>query len=92
MFHFEGHKKYLADQGSHNPTEGAGNDRGDGFAGEGDSAKRTGAAGAEICANTACSWPTMDLPTDDCYPNIALIFAYGATTSLRMQKSRMTSV
>ena len=39
-----------------------------------------GAAVAEIRANTACSWPTMDLPTDDCYPNLAQIFAYGAAT------------
>jgi hypothetical protein len=55
MFHIESRNNYLADQGSRNPTGGAGNDRGDGFAGEGDSAKRTGAAGAEICADTACS-------------------------------------
>ena len=53
MFHIEGHKNYLTDQGSRNPTGGAGNDRGDGVPGEGDSAKRTGAASAEIRANTA---------------------------------------
>ena len=80
MFIIKGRKNYLADQGSRNPTGGAGNDRGDGVAGKGDSAKRTGAASAEIRANTAGSWPTMDLPTDDCYPNIAQIFAYGAAT------------
>ena len=80
MFHIKGCKNYLADQGSRNPTGSAGNDRGDGVAGEGDSAKRTGAASAEIRVNTAGSWPTMDLPTDDCYPHFSQIFAYGAST------------
>ena len=65
MFHIKGSKIYLADQGIRFPTGGAGNNKGDGIAGEGDSAKRTEAAGAEIRENTACSWPTMDLPTDD---------------------------
>ena len=78
MFHIEGRKNYLADQGSRNPTGSAGNDRGDGVAGEGDSAKRTWAASTEIRANTDGSWPTTDLPTDDCYPNFAQIFAYVA--------------
>ena len=45
MFHIEGGKNYLADQGSRFPTGGAGNDKGDGSAGEGDSAKIIGAAG-----------------------------------------------
>ena len=66
IFHIEGQKNYLADQGSRNPTGGAGFDRGEGFVGEDDSAKITGAASAEIRANTAGSWPNMDLPTDDC--------------------------
>ena len=75
MFHIEGRKKYFADQGSRFPTGGAGNDKGDGSAGEGDSARIIRAAGAEIRANAACSWPPMGLPTDACYPNIAQIFA-----------------
>ena len=80
MFHIEGQKNYLADQGSRHPTGGAGNDRGDGEAGDDDSAKITGAASAEIRANTAGLWPTLDLPADDCYPYFAQIFAYGAST------------
>ena len=71
-------KNYLADQGSRFPTGGAGNNKGDGSAGEGDSAKKIGAAGAEIRANTAFSWPPMVLPTDECYLNVVQIFAYGA--------------
>ena len=78
MFHIEGAKNYLADQGSRFPTGGAGNDKGDGSFGEGDSAKKIGAAGAKIRANTACSWPPMVLPTDACYPSVAQIFVYGA--------------
>ena len=66
MFHIEGRTNYLADQGSRHPTGGAGSDMGDGEAGEDDSAKITGAASAEICANTAGLWPTLDLPADDC--------------------------
>ena len=87
MFHIEGRKNYLADQGSRHPTGGAGNDRGDRDAGEDDSAKITGAASADIRANTAGLWPTMDLPTNDCYPNFAQIFAYGPPLHLTMQKS-----
>ena len=58
----------------------AGNDKGDGGAGEVDSAKVIGAAGAEIRANIVCSWSPDVLPTDDisCYPKFAQIFAYGA--------------
>ena len=81
MFHIEGAKNYLADQGSRFPTGDAGNDKGDGSAGEvdsADSAKKIGAAGAEIRANTVCSWPPIVLPTDACYPNVVQIFAYGA--------------
>ena len=80
MFHIEGAKNYLADQGSRLPTGSAGNDKGDGGAGELDSAKVIGAAGAEIRANTVCSWPPNVLPTDDIlsYPKVAQIFAYGA--------------
>ena len=62
MFHIEGCKNYLADQGSRFPTGGAVIDKGDGSAGEGDSAKIIGAAGAKIWENTACSWPPMELP------------------------------
>ena len=40
MFHIKGRKNYLAAQCSRNPTGGAGNDWGDGFAGTGDSAKK----------------------------------------------------
>ena len=54
MFHIEGARNFLADRGSRLPTGSAGNDRGDGTAGEGDSAKVIGAAGAEIQANTVC--------------------------------------
>ena len=64
MFHIEGAKNFLADQGSRFPTGVAGNDKGDGSAGEIDSAKKIGAAGAKILANTDCSWPPMVLPTD----------------------------
>ena len=52
MFHIKGAWNFLADRGSRLPTGSAGNDRGDGAAGEGDSAKIIGAAGAEIRANT----------------------------------------
>ena len=65
MFHIEGAKNFLADQGSRLPTGGAGNDRGDGVAGEGDSAKVIGAEGAEIRANTGCEWLPNVLPRDD---------------------------
>ena len=83
MFHIEGAKKKLADQGSRFPTGNAGNDKWDGSAKEidsADSAKKIGAAGAEIRANTVCSWPPMVLPKDaqSCYPNVVQIFAYGA--------------
>jgi hypothetical protein len=80
MFNIEGCKNSLADQGSRFPTGSAGNDKGDGSAGEGDSAKIIGAASAEIRANTVCSWLPMKLPADECYPNISQIFAYGAET------------
>ena len=80
MFHIDGAKNYLADQGSRLPSGRAGNDKGDGGAGEVDSAKVIGAAGAEIRANTVCSWSPDVLPTDDisCYPKFAQIFAYAA--------------
>ena len=71
----------MTDQGSRFPTGDAANDKGDGSAGEvdsADSAKKIGAAGAEIRANTVCSWSPMVLPTDACYPNVVQIFAYGA--------------
>ena len=82
MFHIEGAKNFLADQGSRLPSGSAGNDRGDGAAGDGDSAKVIGAAGAEIRANTGCAWPPNVLPRDDisCYPKYAQIFAYGVDT------------
>ena len=70
MFHIEGAKNFLADRGSRLPTGSAGNDRGDGAAGDGDSAKVIGAAGTEIRANTVCALPPNVLPRDDisCYP------------------------
>ena len=82
LFHIEGARNFLADRGSRLPTGRAGNNRGDGAAGEGDSATVIGAAGAEIRANTGCDWPPNVLPRDDssCYPNFAQIFAYGANT------------
>ena len=42
--------------------------------------KKIGAAGAEIWANTVCSWPPMVLPRDaqSNYPNVVQVFAYGA--------------
>ena len=55
MFHIEGAKSFLGDQGSRLPTGSAGNDKGDGGAGDSDSAKVIGAAGAEIRANTVCA-------------------------------------
>ena len=54
MFHIEGAKNYLADLGSRLPTGGAGNDRGDGEAGDGDSARVIGAEGAEIRVFEGC--------------------------------------
>ena len=80
MFHIEGAKNFLADQGSRLPTGSAGNDKGDGGAGESDSAKMIRAAGAKIRAITVCAWPPNVLPKDDisCYPKVAQIFAYGA--------------
>ena len=82
MFHIKGARNFLADRGSRLPTGSAGNDRGDGAAGEGDSAKIIGAAGAEIRANTGGMWPPNVLHRDDisCYPTYAQIFAYGAYT------------
>ena len=82
MFHIEGAKNHLADQGSRLPTGSPGNDRGDGEAGDGDSAKVIGAEGAEIRVNTGCNWLPGMLPKDDisCYPKYAQIFAYGANT------------
>ena len=59
MFHIEGARNFLADRGSRLPTGSADNDRGDGAAGDGDSAKVIGAAVAEIQANTACDWPPL---------------------------------
>ena len=80
MIHIKGAKNFLADQGSRLPTGSAGNDRGDGVAGDGDSAKVIGAEGAEIRANTGCEWLPNVLPRDDisCYPKYAQIFSYGA--------------
>ena len=82
MFHIEGAKSFLGDQGSRLPTGSAGNDKGDGGAGDSDSAKVIGAAGAEIRANTVCAWQPNVLPKDDssCYHNFAQIFAYGANS------------
>ena len=52
MFHIEGAKNHLADRGSRLPSGKPGNDEGDGAAGEGDSARVQGAAGAEFKAHT----------------------------------------
>ena len=73
MFHIKGARNFLADRGSRFPTGSAGNDRGDCAAGEGDSAKIIGAAGAEIRANTGGMWPPNVLHRDDisCYPTYA---------------------
>ena len=82
MFHIEGAKNYLADLGSRLPTGDAGNDRGDGEAGDGDSARVIGAEGAEIRVIEGCKWQPTTLPKDDIYshPTFAQIFAYGANT------------
>ena len=46
------------------------------------SAKKVGAASAEIRANTTVSWPPTVLPRDaqSDYPTVVQIFAYGAQT------------
>jgi hypothetical protein len=80
IFHIEGAKNYLADRGSRLPSGSVGNEKGDGAAGEGDSSRVLGAAGAEFRANTGSLWPPSVLPQDDisCYPTYAQIFFYGA--------------
>ena len=82
MFHIEGSKNYLADLGSRMPTGCAGNDRGDGLPGDGDSAKVIGAEGADIKMVEGCKWQPPTLPKDDIYsrPTYAQIFAYGANS------------
>ena len=91
MFHIEGAKNYIADRGSRLPSGKPGNDRGDGPAGEGDSSRVQGAAGAEFKVHsgagpgtgtgsgTKYQWPNS-LPQDDssCYPTYVQIFAFGA--------------
>ena len=67
------------------PTGTPGNDKGDGIAGEGDSARVQGDPGAEFRAHTGTSegigeqWP-HNVPQDDIslYPTYVQIFAYGA--------------
>ena len=92
IFHIEGAKNYLADRGSRLPSGKAGNDKGDGAAGEGDSSRVMGAAGAEFRANTGSQWPhstntgsqwSHSVPQDDvsCYPTHTVPIA-----QLRMQK------
>ena len=80
IFHIPGANNFLSDRGSRFPTGKAGNDRGDGSANDLGSAKKVGAASAEIRANTIGSWPPTVLPRDaqSDYPNVVQIFAYGA--------------
>ena len=84
IFHIPGANNFLSDRGSRFPTGKAGNDRGDDMGGANDlgSAKKVGAASAEIRANTSGSWPPTVLPRDaqSDYPNVVKIFAYGAQT------------
>ena len=83
-FHIPGASNFLSDRGSRFPTGKYGNDRGDYMSGAEDlgSARKVGAASAEIRANTTGSWPPTVLPRDaqSDYPNVVQIFSYGAQT------------
>ena len=64
IFHIPGRDNFLSDRGIMFPTGKADNDRGEDMSGANDpgSAKKVGAASAEIWANTTVSWPLQYHP------------------------------